>query len=805
MPSHDPVSPAASADVSETAASRSGNRAATFLPATLWAVGGLLAWFLLLDLFLAPVEPQLEPSWMGAITHAAANNLQFGRDVIFTYGPLGYLAFSTFSQELVGFLIAGRGFVTGFYVFSLCLLARQAGLSRSVYLIATGLAVPVLSYQSMYLFALVSAGWLLYGRPKANIWLSLAALLFLAVAALVKLTFLFFAVLVLIAGTVAAAYHRQIARAALPPVGFLALLGCFWVLTGQHLSSFGPFLWTGVQITSGYSRTMNLPSPPLILWAGIATATLAAAQTGILAWKNRADIAALTMASLLSAALFLAWKLGFSRADAHTAEFFYFAILLTAATPVYLTASRRAHARLWRAAIFAVVAVVGVSVIRNQVPDVASKFVSIVQSRLRYNTTMLFHPTRTRTAMEAADQNQAQAHTLPRIKERVGGASVTVFGYEQAIALANRLNFVPLPTLQTYSEPTPALAEINAQLFYSERAPEFVIFKLQTIDNRLATIDAAEVLVQLAYRYEPVIVERGYLLLKRKAGGQDFRVTQLPISDAGETRLGKTIEVPRGVIWCQLELQLTILGKFLAFLYQPPTVELEIVTSVGKKHRRRIVPPLSSHGFLISPLLRSEEDFVRFASGELEAAATVKTIKVVKQTRFRHLIQPRIGYGFRALPEPSGSAVAESILRDLTGYSDIFSRPASSIHSPFPVDRFALQAKEFLLVHPPGEVRVEIPAEAKSVSGYYAIRPDAYAGSAGVLFQVDLLPGAGGAPMQLHQRTLTPQTKPADHGVQHFRCDLPPGATGQISLRTRPGPTGKIDWGWAGWAEIRFE
>ena len=800
MPADDHSASPAASDIPGAARTDSSQ----LLKIALWSIGGVVAWLLLLNLTVAPLEPQLEPSWMAVITYGAANDLQFGREIIYTYGPLGYLAFSTFSDELFGSLILGRCFVTAFYVFSVCWLSRRFSFTRSAYLLGAGLVIPIFSYQAMYLFALVSAGWLIFGRQRTNILLACAGLLFLAIAALVKFTFLWFAVLVVLTGAITAAYQQRMARALIPPFAFVVLVSGLWLLAGQDLSSFDDFVWAGLQVTTGYAATMTLPAPTGVLVAGIATGVLAASQLILLVWRNRAVVNAVTVGVLLAAALFLAWKLGFSRADAHTTEFFYFAILLTAATPLYFIRSPRGYGKVWRGAIFAMVTAIGIWVVSNYVPGFASDFLTTVKHRWRHNTSVLLHPTRARGSMETSQANQAQANTLRRIKERVGQAPVTVFGHDQAIALANRLQFITIPTVQTYCEYTPALAELNAEFFRTDRAPQFVIFKLQPIDNRIPTIEGAKLILKLAHDYEPVLAERGYLLLERKATPSNFALADLPISAAGEIAVGQPIAVPSGIVWCELDIRATLLGKLLAFLYQPPAVELEIVTTAGKKLRRRILPTLSGRGFLINPLVRSEEDFVRFASGDSEAATTVKTIRVVKQKRFRQLMHRQISYRFRAVPAPSGSAVAEGVLRELTGYADIFSRPASSIQSPLPVDRFALHGKEFLLVHPPGEVRIDIPRGAKSVSGSYAIRPDAYAGSEGVLFQVDYLPG-GGTAVQLHQRMLAPQTAPADHGLQHFRCDLPPDATGQISLRTQPGPTGKIEWGWAGWADIRFE
>lgn len=56
------------------------------------AVVGLLTWPVI---SLAPEPRVLDPSWQAALHMSFRSGLHFGRDVIFTYGPLGFLALPT--------------------------------------------------------------------------------------------------------------------------------------------------------------------------------------------------------------------------------------------------------------------------------------------------------------------------------------------------------------------------------------------------------------------------------------------------------------------------------------------------------------------------------------------------------------------------------------------------------------------------------------------------------------------------------------------------------------------------------------
>ena len=67
----------------------------------------ILLYFLLLLVFFwhlpvmkifLPGEDSIDPSWMKTLQYAAENHILFGKDFIFTYGPLGYL-FNPMSKE----------------------------------------------------------------------------------------------------------------------------------------------------------------------------------------------------------------------------------------------------------------------------------------------------------------------------------------------------------------------------------------------------------------------------------------------------------------------------------------------------------------------------------------------------------------------------------------------------------------------------------------------------------------------------------------------------------------------------------
>ena len=69
---------------------------------------GLAALFYLPLFKKDPLAATLDNSWVAVITWAAEKPLQFGRDIIFTYGPLGHLMYAIYLPRLFVPEIADR-------------------------------------------------------------------------------------------------------------------------------------------------------------------------------------------------------------------------------------------------------------------------------------------------------------------------------------------------------------------------------------------------------------------------------------------------------------------------------------------------------------------------------------------------------------------------------------------------------------------------------------------------------------------------------------------------------------------------
>ena len=287
----------------------------------------------------APAGISIDPSWRIALTMAARDHLQFGRDIAFTYGPLGYvlagvadpgLAASSAAIAVFTALIAAAGVWTAAH--------GRAGPLPRLALIAVMLLVSSLLGFDYVLFAGIVALLSRFARfPGSAIATGAAVGLIGLFGTLSKFTLgldVFAAAgAVWLVDFIRGPLRRRRATAlALGTAVAIAAIGL--AATFRFVpSAAAEYVRTAAQIGAGYSDAMMVSGDnrEVVLAAAIAALILA---VGVMAWRERKP----TIAPLAAIVLFLAWKHGFVRQDAHV--IYYFGAAAALAAVIGLTVRR---------------------------------------------------------------------------------------------------------------------------------------------------------------------------------------------------------------------------------------------------------------------------------------------------------------------------------------------------------------------------------------------------------------------------------------------------------------------------------
>jgi hypothetical protein len=282
--------------------------------------------------FRAP-DTTLDGSWELGLHLAFASHFQWGTQIVWTYGPYGFLAqpvyvtFETWLLALVASLLLHAVFVGIVAAMLLRLRARWFCWA----LVGGILLVPVWHFLSLeYVVALsgVVALWLTIDLDNrlAALGTAVVAGSLLGLLPLIKGTGIIMAAIML-AGFSLGAFLARGPRRLLVAVGTAVVAFCvLWWAAGQHLSGVVPYFESSYQLISGYSAAMSLGSEVpqhytrrQVAFGLFVVVSSALAWAWVLLRRDRRLGTLLTFATPLT---FLLFKEGFVRFDGHQLYFY---------------------------------------------------------------------------------------------------------------------------------------------------------------------------------------------------------------------------------------------------------------------------------------------------------------------------------------------------------------------------------------------------------------------------------------------------------------------------------------------------
>ena len=761
---------------------------------------------------------ELDQSWQIVLEFAAQQRLQFGSEIIFTYGPLGFLfqphGFGMFPLLRYIFALTFSG-VIAFAALNLAL--RINGIAKFLFLF--WLLVFPSSMRGwgelvfVYLIALF-VGFLLLDAAYNRSWVKRSLLFYVCALALIK--FSFFVPIFFLLGicTIERICRRDLAGArelvACSVISFVFL----WLVLGQSLEGFFHYLWASQQIALGYTEAMSLVPRPAVLIYALSAATFflfALAATCAMARQKRHVIAPAIIIILFS---FSAWKQGFVRADAHVLMFLYF-LPVAQGFLFHPAFNGSAPGTVRIALVLSYFAVAGLSLMAANAmfPGLPLAQTKSLGERLLANSrslTALLTPVA--SVSGRFPKNVRVEDRLSRIAQRVGHSSIDVFNYRQGVALLNDLNYRPRPVIQGYTAYTPDLLRANLDFYRSPSRPSYVLFSLETIDGRFPTLDDALLLPYILENYQPVLAEHRFLLMDRTSG-PPRNVSYNRVYSAS-LEIGQKLDITRwnnSPLFLRVSTTPTLLGRILTLLFQPPGFKLEVELDEGSKRDFKFIRRMASQGFLVNPLVENNADVVDLLSGEnqnkvrsvaiLPSRESIAGLKVPITVKVPIAVEVYQSSNFLARSR-SENIVRQSAAR--IKYP-MFSVPPVFVKGGVTVQPAMLEGSPGLMVPAPGVMVFEVPVEAQKVSGNFGIIEGAYTNNGktdGVDFIVEI-ENQNGTVRRALQRLLQPQESVADRGKIRFEVALD-RSDRKVFLKTAVGQHQDEKWDWSVWSDIEF-
>jgi hypothetical protein len=737
-----------------------------------------------------------------ALGYAAQHHLQHGVDLVFTYGPLGYLlpdinSGGLYTQHLVWQLGANAIFATIIWLFGRSF--RGWGLVR-YYLFFCIFGV---GYgDAVHMLMILMLGVALLREPvAARRWLVGLISLMLAILALVKFTNFMLACF-----AVACVAGHHLWRRRWLDLGLVT--GCFaggflagWVLCNQSLANLPIYVLNSLDASLGYGEGMTVYETPLVFLLGLGAGLSVAAYYLLTLWRRTDLPRTLALMLIAAATSFLDWKHGYIRADGHVFAHYITCLMIAASYPVLLMDD--GPCVRWKGSLLGLAA--ALSLVGSWVVSPSS----IVDAPAIWNIQMKAAVNALRIVPDFARNSRqefatiSRANTLLGLKTFVGNSSIDMVGNDQAYLIFAGLDYTPSPALQSYFPYTSRLLRLNERFYESSRAPEYVVQKMDTIDYRLPALDDSLVTRYLYRHYAFLTNEAGFLLWRRNQPDASLD-GQTPLDSATIT-FGQTFQVPKhgeDPIWAEVEIRPSLLGRLRAFLYKAPLLNIKVTDDGNSKHSYRLIRDMARTGFLLHPYFDSNYAVERYERGNDPPRVASFSIELPREQRkyFQRDILVRLST-LKPFPRATGPEPQELVRAKFR----MFNRIPDSVNALYPTTVLIEDNYEVLSAHPPSAIEFNMDVSATRVSGRFGLLASSYKlpnHTDGAEFILEWAANSGGA-TRLFYRLLQPATVEADRGFQSFDVELPKGG-GRLILRTTPGPANDRSFDWAFWTDVKF-
>jgi hypothetical protein len=561
------------------------------------------------------VEPTLDSGYRYEVSVAAAAGFTWGRDIVATYGPLGYVVYgavdvgallaSLVVWQLV--LVGATGVAIAAYARSLALgsaraeAALVAGLAYLFHLQAGGFSDEWNWFTLFVLAALLS----IHASGRRALAASAAAGALAGFLLLAKSSTGVGALLTLAA---AAPLHRGIRPAAAHVLVWsltAAVVFTFgWRLESGSIEGVAAFLRTSGSLVQGFASAMSwTESGSALVVTGLVISFVSFATVAAAAYPSRPfrTIAACAVPFLL------VWKQSVIRCDGlHVRPPAIFVVLVCGVVAIECFRCHVARLRvLPLAAVAAFMTVLWAAPGSGPIEPTLRAVVrpltlpgprAVWKKLLHFDDTRRDLAERSRVALRRSVLSGEQ-------KAAIGGRAVDVYPWGVDLVAANRLQHRPRPMRASMAAYTPELVALDAEFYRGPRRPDVVLWNAAHgalgIDGRNSLWDEPHTFLEIVDRYR--LISAGRVLVLELAENRRF---------AGRER-GSTVTAPWGA-WIDAP---DSPGPWLAVveLHRPLTAGLRrallreepafvSVRTPDRETTFRFAPDLAGQGLWMSPL-----------------------------------------------------------------------------------------------------------------------------------------------------------------------------------------------------------
>ncbi len=564
-----------------------------------YALVALFILFFTFPKFFPEIQTGPDGSEMFAFNYLFYHNIQFGTNLVFTYGPLGFICSP---------ICLGNNFITGmilaciiryFFIYSFLILGLAVNKAYRVLHIVLIIGMCNLMFIDMALIGGTLFALLIYHARKELAWL-IAACAVTTLALFIKSSYGLMSLSILLSYTLYAVIINRRFRVILYVAIFTPLFFFFtWFLLYHNVSGVFNYAWSMYQFSKDNSNAMQVDA--VNHWGILAIALICFYLPLLFTRSELTRVLYL----ITMAALYAAFKYSFAREeDWHQIFLFIFVILVCATFLLINSASRALAVMLPLASIgllYANMVMTNMYNIddRKRVTGVGN----IITFINDYSTTI--KNTKIKDSITLHDKIlDLQQVAL------IANGTVDCYPMELTYIAANTLNWTPRPNLQIGAY-TPWLDNHNAAFLASASAPQFYIWELEqppvnnySLDNHYLLNDEPITIYNFFNHYKVANFNMKTAIFKHS---DQALLGEEHISGSVTGYLGKWLYVPttdtNTVTRARFHFTNTTIGSLRKTFYKDQLYFIDYMLENGLVKTYRFVPANSVSGLWINPLV----------------------------------------------------------------------------------------------------------------------------------------------------------------------------------------------------------
>jgi hypothetical protein len=580
-------------------------------------------------IFFKVPQTSLDPSWQIAIHLALKFELIFGKDFVFTYGPLGIL----YTRLPIGvpkiiyllfdlFFIFNLGFILNYAI------KKSFGLLKFLFISLALITVTREGAEQWYFFFFLFHLLLFQIETNKIIHIALALVLSL-ICFYLKLSLGIISIAVFLSLIIFLLIRKELSwvKGAIILSSYLSIV---WLSSYFLKVDLSGYIQNSYQIINAYNDAMLTPGEEVYhsyLWIVFSILLSYITYSLFLFFKSIKSkrliehLDDFLILFILGLFLFVIYKNGVVRYGSHIYMFFRGGVFV--ACLAYLFLPKRINQIHYAIHAWFIIIVSFWAI--NVLPESHKPYQNLVDLSIfklkaseikKYINDVKEYD---KWISNSPKQNQK---LIAIIKDR----TIDIVPVEISQVYFNSLKYNPRPVIQSYSAYSGYLDSLNFKKYMSSSSPDFILYSLGTIDDRYGFFDETWTRLAMLSNYEPVGSFDNQIILSKSENPENLVRGRTEIA---KFKLGEEIVLNPGnsLQLASVDIRYSFLGKLRRVFLKPPALTMTITLENGEAYTYKVITTILKGGVILNKYIDSNDELEIFMNSKGELNTNISKIR----------------------------------------------------------------------------------------------------------------------------------------------------------------------------------